>query len=168
MQKILVPVNGSATAMRALQDAIDTARSYRAATIVLVHVQPLLPRHVARFLSHEQMNDYRREQGLPVLRAAQERVEAAGIPVEAHLLRGCFVPAIVRFVSTHKIDEIVLGASPVDGLARWIRRPAAHRLIGATEVPVELVYSGHSDRVTRYGLPAGLGLGLTMVWLASE
>lgn len=168
MFKILVPVNVSEASSCAVDDAIRAAASYRDATILLVNVQPQFNRHIARFLTRAQMDQARRERAAAALVPAQRKLEAAGLHATAHILRGSVLPALARFAADRQVDQIVVGTVPLSGMARWFKRPLADRLIRATDIPVEVVSTGHAGAFERYGVPAGVGLGLTMAWLAAE
>lgn len=168
MFKILVPVNGSDCALKAVDEAIRAAQEANDARLYLVNVQPLFNRHIARFFSRAQLEGMREHCAQQALSVARQRVEQAGLRCSSHMLRGAIVPSLTTFATQQRIDEIVVGTSAVRGIGLWLKRPIADQLIRASAVPVDVVSAGPVSPLERYGLPAGLGLGATMVWLASE
>ena len=168
MLKILVPVNGSDCSLKAVDEAIRAAQDIRDATIQLVNVQPLFPRYVSRFVSREQLEGLRRERAGRAFDVAQHRANAAGVRCTTHMLRGDIVGSITGFAARQGVDEIVVGTSPVRGITRLLRQPIADSLIKNSNIPVDVVSTGKAGVMERYGLPAGLGIGLSMVWFASE
>lgn len=168
MLKILVPVNGSECSLKAVDEAIRTARANGNAIIQLVNVQPLFPLHVSRFLSSGATEDIRVERAKLALAAAQQRVEAAGLRYSVHMLRGRIVPSVTAYAVEAGADQIVVGTSPVRSAVRLLRESIADGLIEKSTVPVDVVRGGEIGMFERFGLPAGLGLGLTIFWLTNE
>ncbi len=168
MLKILVPVNGSDCSLKAVDEAIRAAQDTRDATIQLVNVQPLFPRYVSRFVSRGQLEGLRRERAGRAFEVAQRRADAAGVRCTTHMLRGDIVESITGFAARQGVDEIVVGTSPIGGIARLLRQPIADRVIKASNIPVDVVSVGETSVFERYGLPAGLGIGLSMMWFANE
>lgn len=168
MLKILVPVNGSACSLKAVDEAIRTARASGDAIVQLVNVQPLFPRHVSRFLSGGATEGIRVERAKLALEAAQRRVEEAGLHCSVHMLRGRIVPSVTAYAAEAGVDQIVVGTSPVRSAVRLFRESIADGLIEKSAVPVDVVRGGEVGLFERFGLQAGLGLGLTIFWLANE
>ena len=122
MLKILVPVNGSECSLRAVDEAIRTARANGDAIIQLLNVQPLFHRHVARFLSNAQTESIRVTRARRALEVAQQRVEAAGLRCSIHMLRGQIVPSITTYATEAGVHQIVVGTSPVSIMRLKLRR----------------------------------------------
>lgn len=167
MLKVLVPVNGSECSLRAVDEAIRTAKASGDAFVQLVNVQPLFPRHISRFLSRGQTEDFRVEHAKRAFEVAQRRVEAAGLRCSTHMLRGRIVPSIATYATEAGADQIVVGTPPVRGVSRLFRESIADGLIEKSSVPVDVVHGGEAGIFKRFGLPA-MGVGLALFWLASE
>jgi nucleotide-binding universal stress UspA family protein len=106
-RKILVAVDGSEHARRALETAIDIARRYDA-TLCLLHAFP----HVSDLLGtpfYEQMIESRTMIGRSLLESARTQVGDL-VPVEEQLLQGPAAPAILRVADVERCDLIVLGS----------------------------------------------------------
>lgn len=166
MLKVLVPVNGSKCSLKAVDEAIRIARANDNAMIQLVNVQPLIPRHIARFLSTKQTEALRADRGKQALQAAQRRVETAGVRCSSHVLRGRIVPSVAAYAAESGTNQIVVGTSPVG--SRLLRDSISNGLIERSPVPVDVVRGGEVGILERFGLPAGLGLGLAVFWFTNQ
>jgi nucleotide-binding universal stress UspA family protein len=112
-RNIAVAYDESPEAGRALATAIHIARSLNAElrTITVVEELPAYTAYgvaadpaVLRTLGDDRSRFYERLQ-----REAQEKAFAEGMQVATHVLDGERVDSIVRFVSDHKIDLLVIG-----------------------------------------------------------
>ena len=61
MLKVLVPVDGSPNALRAVRHAMSAYRRDHALELHLLNVQPRLSRHVARFVARGDREAWHRE-----------------------------------------------------------------------------------------------------------
>ena len=166
MLKILVPVNGSECALKAVDAAIRDALEHGHASIQLLNVQPFMTRHVSRFVGAGACEAMRLDRARAAMAVAARRVRSAGIPCSTHMARGHIAAAIAGFARRESPDRIVIGAQPAAGLG-W-RGRLVDQLIKLTPVPVQSVSGGRRGWAERVGLPAGLAGGLAVVWLASE
>lgn len=106
-RKILVAVDGSEHAHKALDVAVDMAKSYNA-TLCLLHAFP----HVSDFLGtpfYESMIESRTLIGRALLEAARTQVGDI-VPVEEQLLEGPPARAILRVAEVEGCDLIVIGS----------------------------------------------------------
>ena len=58
MLKVLVPVDGAGNALVAVRHVIDEYRRHHALELHLLNVQPRLSRHVARWISRRNRDDF--------------------------------------------------------------------------------------------------------------
>lgn len=143
-KKILVPVDGSATAKRGLDEAIRLAKA-GGGTIRLVHVvdelvvvDPEVP------VYYQAMIESLRESGKATLAKSEAAVKAQGIPVETVMLETMGVRAadlIVEQASQWPADLIVMGTHGRRGLRRVVLGSDAELVIRHTTVPVLLLRS---------------------------
>jgi nucleotide-binding universal stress UspA family protein len=168
MYKILVPVDGSPSALAGARQAAKLAAARSDAAVYLVNAQPLLNRHIAQFASRRAIDAARAERGQAALKAARELVEAAGVPVRAAVLRGERAGAIARFAADERVDRVVLGTSRTSALLRLLGGSLTDRLLERIEVPIEVVAGPAPGALRRWGIPAGVGVGLAALLLAAE
>jgi nucleotide-binding universal stress UspA family protein len=168
MYRILVPVDGSAAALAGARQATKLAAARSDATVYLVNAQPMLNRHIAQFASRRAIRAARIERGQAALKAARELVEAAGVPVRTAVLRGERASAIARFAADERVDRVVLGTSRKGALLRFLSGSLTDRLLEKLDVPVEVVAGPAPGALQRWGIPAGVGVGLAALLLAAE
>ena len=114
--KILVAVDGSRLATRAIEIAVDLARKYDA-SICLLHAFP----HVSDLLGtpeYERLLEARSLIGRSLLEAARSQV-GDQVACETQLIEGPPAQAILRVMDEERFDMVVLGSrghSPLGGL----------------------------------------------------
>jgi nucleotide-binding universal stress UspA family protein len=141
--KILVPLDGSPTAWRGVQEALVLAKDLRARLVVL-HVVDDYPM-MAEVASAEVFEEMRRrlmQYGEDVLGKARRQAEEAGVPCECVLretpsLRPFDV--IVEEANMRRCDLIVMGTHGRKGLSRLALGSNAEMVVRESPVPVLLV-----------------------------
>jgi nucleotide-binding universal stress UspA family protein len=109
-QRVLLPVDASEHASRAVDYVVSMHRQGPATMdLHVVNVQGELPADVTRFIAKESIDEYRRENSEKALTPARQKLEAAGVPYNAHMLIGKPWEAISEYAGTNKCDLIVMG-----------------------------------------------------------
>ena len=97
--KILLAVDGSKPSLDAVQSLVDHADWYREkpqVELVTVHLPvPKLP-GMGAAVGKRQLEQYYQEEGGTLLAAAKRKLDAAGVPYEAHVLVGPVAESIVK------------------------------------------------------------------------
>ena len=140
MKTILVPVDGSRNALRALDLAIDLAKALRG-RIHVVNVQPP-PEHygmVLAYLDKKQYRQFRRQDADEILRPAVRRLEKSRVSHDAHVVFGEIGPAIVRAARSSQCDGIVMGTGGLGAIGKLLLGSVATKVIHRSKVPVMLV-----------------------------
>jgi len=139
--KILIPVDGSTGANRAVENVIASAvRLKEMPQIFLLNVQwKLTAGNVKMFISQETINDYYREQGMEALSAARSRLDAAGLAYTYHISVGTPAEAIVQYAQEQKVDQIVMGAQGESNLTKVLLGSVAGKVAHLAPMPVLLV-----------------------------
>lgn len=123
--KWLIPVDDSASALLPIDWVIANLPAWRETpTIHLLNVQPNLPRDVSRFINADTLREFHLESGLKALAPARDKLAAAGIAAETHVLVGEAAPTIVQFAADKHCTQILLGTRghsgwPAPCSARW-------------------------------------------------
>ncbi len=143
-KNILVPVDGSATSKRGLEEAMRIAKAGDG-TIRLVHVvdelvmvDPEVP------IYYQAMIESLRESGKATLAKAEAAVKAQGIPVQTFMLETLGARAadlIVEQAANWPADVIVMGTHGRRGLRRVVLGSDAELVVRHTAVPVLLLRS---------------------------
>jgi YjbE family integral membrane protein len=157
---ILVPVDGSPNALRAVRHAIAEYRRHHELRLHLLNVQPRLSRHAARFVSRADREGWLHDRAELAMSAAVALLTDAGVPHHTHWATGERAEQICRAARLLDIHHIVMGTARKSSLTRMIEDSVTHRFLETTPVPVEVVAGDTVSKWERWGLPAGvLGLG---------
>ncbi len=139
--KILVPVDGSANALRALDHAIENATTLKVPPqLLLLNVQwSVAAGNVKLFINQETINDYYREQGMAALQAARAMLDAAGLPYQYHISIGTPADAIAQYAQEQAVNLIVMGRQGQGGLQSLLLGSVVSKVLHLAECPVLLV-----------------------------
>ena len=139
--KILIPMDGSENALRAVRHALDTRHWYT--TPVAVHLlnvqQPVASGAVKMFISRDQLQEYYEEEGHAALKAARDLVQAAGLECHARVGIGDVAPTIAGFAKSEGCDLIVMGTRGMGAVGNMVLGSVATKVIHLAPVPVQLV-----------------------------
>jgi len=143
-QRILVPVDGSATSEAGLAEAIRLGK-LTGATLRLVHVVDLMP-YAGGYdvvnVYYTDLTPYLREGAQKILQAAQKQVEAAGLKPETQLLEtfsGRVSDLLLDEVKSCGADLVVIGTHGRRGISRLMLGSDAEQVLRQSPVPVLLV-----------------------------
>jgi len=143
-QQILVPVDGSLTSMRGLEQAIDVARLAKG-RMRLIHVVDELSAAMAMDAYSSYAGDWTnllRDNGAKLLAECRQKVEAAGIAVDT-VLRDTFDgpvhEVVVKEATSWPADLIVLGTHGRRGAKRLFLGSSAEHILRSAPAPVLLV-----------------------------
>ncbi len=139
--KVLIPVDGSASADRAVEYVIaSTAWLNEVPQVFLLNVQwKLASGNVKLFINQETINDYYREQGLAALAVARKKLDAAGLAYTYHISIGMPAEAIVQYAQEQQVDQITMGAHGQDALSALLLGSVVSKVLHLAIMPVLLV-----------------------------
>lgn len=139
-RKVLVGLDGSESALRALDRVMERRAAGEDLEIHLVNVQvPVESGHARLFVSHDDLEEYYRGEGLAALGAGCRRLEEAGVPHVHHVAVGHVAPTIAELAIERAFDEIVVGAKGHTALAHLLLGSVAADLRRHSRVPVTVV-----------------------------
>jgi nucleotide-binding universal stress UspA family protein len=144
---ILVPVDGSPTSDRGLDEAVKLAK-LTGARVRLMHVVDQLTYALGMDGFGATMVDLiplLREGGEKILQTAKARVEASGIPVETALFdsfAGRICDVVIADATNWHADLIVIGTHGRRGVGRVFLGSDAEQMVRQAPTPVLLVRSG--------------------------
>ena len=142
--RILVPVDGSQTSDRGLEEAIKLAR-LTGARLRLVHVVDELMFATGMDGFGAMTADLTlllREAGEQILKTGKARVEASGVPVETALFEaftGRVCDLVIAEAKSWSADLIVLGTHGRRGVGRVFMGSDAEQIVRLAPIPVLLV-----------------------------
>jgi len=139
-KKILVPLDGSALAERAINHAAEIARGTGAELILLEVVQvPLAKVPEAGRSEEEKSIQEVAAQSKAYLDRLASRVSKEGVKVRTVVLEGAADGAILGFAHDEDVDILVMSTHGRTGLSKALMGSVAERVTLATKRPVMLV-----------------------------
>lgn len=141
MHKILVAVDGSENATRAVQYAIKwVAGSKDAMELHVLNVQPAITfGGVKKFISQDAIDAYYQEEGEKQLQEARKLLESSGLPHTLHIGIGAAAETIVTYSRQHHCEQIIMGTRGHGAVSGIFLGSVAHKVIHLAEVPITLV-----------------------------
>jgi len=139
--KILIPVDGSANALRAVGYVIKNIAALKETPqLLLLNVQRNVAQgNVKLFIDKETINDYSREQGMTALQSARAAFDAAGLPYQYHISIGSTAEAIVQYAYDQQADQIVMGRKGLGGLQSLLLGTVVKKVLQLADSPVVLI-----------------------------
>lgn len=143
--RILVPIDGSATAERGLREAFSLASAQKQpAALQLLHVLAdfSLMVEMASTYSFDATMQKLREQGQQLLDEARRRAGECGLHCQTALReirQGRVADAIVAEAEKAGCDLIVMGTHGRRGFSRWTLGSEADQVVRSASVPLLLV-----------------------------
>jgi len=167
MLKVLVPVDGSRNAEHALRHVAKEYAGNSALEIHLLNVQAPLSRHIARFLGRRARDSFHRDEAEKALAPARALLEGLGLRYATHARLGSRSDAIVEEAQRLGCQRIVMATARKNSLTRMLEDSTTNKVLEHTTVPVEVIAGESVSRLERYGLPAGLGAAVALLFAAA-
>ena len=139
--KILIPVDGSANAQRAVEHVIEYVAALKEIPqLLLLNVQwNVAGGNVKLFINQQTIDDYYREQGLVALKSARAALESAALPYRYHISVGTPAEAIAQYAVEQGVDQIVMGRQGQGGLQTLLLGSVVNKVLHLASCPVLLV-----------------------------
>ena len=139
--KILIPVDGSANAQRAIDHVIKNIAALKEPPqLLLLNVQwNVAAGNVKLFINQQTIDDYYREQGMAALQPARAVLDAAALPYQYHISIGTPAEAIVQYANEQGVDQIVMGRQGQGGLQALLLGSVVNKVLHLASCPVLLV-----------------------------
>lgn len=137
--KILVPVDGSDNALRAVDFAIGLAKGRPGARLELLNVQPPVGSTVSMFVSKADIKGYQRDEGMKAMERAIKAVENSGVPFGHHIGVGVPGQVVAAFVKELGCGHIVMGTRGLGAALGLLMGSVTTDVVHNSPVPVTLV-----------------------------
>jgi nucleotide-binding universal stress UspA family protein len=139
MEKILLPVDGSHSAQRAIEYVVATNEEQRR-EIHLLNVQlPMRTKWLTPFPVVEMMVRARRNAGDEVLRPVRALLAAQDIDYTAQVLLGDPAETIARCAAERGCTSIVMGTRGMNAIGTLVLGSVATKVVNLTDIPVTLI-----------------------------
>ncbi|CAM3615502.1 UspA domain-containing protein [Bordetella sputigena] len=140
MSCILVPIDGSDNALRALNYVVRHIKMYEPLTLHLLNVQiPVISGSVRLFVDQDTIRRYHQEEGESMLAKAKALLDEAHVPYEAHIKVGHIAETIAAAAEQHKCDQIVMGSRGLGTTAGLWLGSVTTKTLHLAQVPVTIV-----------------------------
>jgi len=141
-QRILVPIDGSTTSERALDEAIKFAQQQNA-QIELVHVlEDIWYFDSENYINYAELIHSMRCSGEKMLAQAQNKLQQAGVAAETKLLeaRGDRVANVIIAEAKNSLaDLIIIGTHGRSGFSRMLLGSIAEGVVRTAHIPILLI-----------------------------
>lgn len=139
--KILIPVDGSANAQRAVDHVIASVAALKELPqLLLLNVQwNVAAGNVKLFINQQTIDDYYREQGMAALQSARAALDAAALSYQYHVSVGTPAEAIAQYALEQNVDQIVMGRQGQGGLQSLLLGSVVNKVLHLASCPVLLV-----------------------------
>ena len=140
-KKILVPLDGSELAEKALDHAEKLAKTFDA-QMILFQVSTFMPIYgVPELMAPFVVDDKQKETGERYLSNLAEELKKRGLKVTAKVKTGQQVAAeIIDFAKESGVDLIVMCTHGHSGITRWVLGSVAHKVLTRAETPILLIH----------------------------
>jgi nucleotide-binding universal stress UspA family protein len=141
MHKVMVPVDRSENAIRALQYAIRLAKENGPMELVIVHAHepPIVYGEIALYMPEEKAKELQQQYSEDVLRPAVAAAKAAGVKFTSEILIGDIAKSIVSCAESRGCDGIIMGTRGMGAIGNLVMGSIATKVIHLTKLPVTLV-----------------------------
>lgn len=141
-QRILVPVDGSPTSLRALEEALQQGDNATQVRLIHVVAEFVTLTEGYEFIDYEELHKAAHDTGEHILADAAERVRQAGRTVETALrdTAGERIASVIADEAQRwQADLIVIGTHGRTGLNRLLLGSVAEGVVRVSTVPVLLI-----------------------------
>ena len=139
---ILVPMDGSSTSERALQEAVGLARQQTAELELVYVMEDVLFLENEAYINYSEVRESVRKAGKKILSQAQSAAEQAGVKAEQKLLEADgarIASVIIEEARRWPADLIVIGTHGRSGFSRILFGSVAEGVVRTAQVPVLLI-----------------------------
>jgi len=141
MHKLLLPIDGSAASLRAVDRLIELRDWYREPLeIHLLNVQHTLHKDVGQFVAAEDVEGFFHDESEKELAEARARLDRAGVPYQHHAVVGNLAAeTIAHFARERGIGQILMCTHGRSAVADLLLGSVAKGVLQHSDVPVILV-----------------------------
>lgn len=147
-KRVLVPLDGSTTAEKALPHAVALAELYGAKLVLLriiepfPHVRTLTQTSIKKF--KQQATDWAQE----YFERLSTDIDKKDITLETVIVEGRAGMMITQYAENNQIDLIVLCSRGLTGITRWLMGSVADRVLRGTTIPILMIPAKNEEDLT--------------------
>lgn len=138
MARILIGIDGSKGALKALDYVVARKRRGEKIEVLLLYAQPLIKAH-GPVMTQATVNDYQTQQSENVLAAPGLKTRAKFLEADTYVETGDPAECIIAFAKKSKCNEIVMGSRGLGRLSGLLLGSVVAKVVQMAEVPVVVV-----------------------------
>jgi nucleotide-binding universal stress UspA family protein len=130
-KRLLVPLDGSKLAERALRPAIALASTLDM-EILLLRVSPLIPVGLEPMSSRSMFDELEaraRDEALTYLQSIHSSLEQHGVPISVETITGPEAATIVDYAKKYQVDLIVMSSHGHTGIGLWLMGSVSEKVL---------------------------------------
>jgi nucleotide-binding universal stress UspA family protein len=165
--RVLVPSDGSPSSLHGVRHVVREFLKSRDLEIHVLNVQAPFSKYIGRFASRRARIELHQELAEKALEPVRRTLDVYGIAYTVHTEIGDKAVCIAEAARRLQCERIVMGTARKSSLIRWAENSLTNQVIERTTVPVEVIAGDAPSSLERVGIPAGLGAGLLVLWMAA-
>jgi len=139
MRTILIPCDGSDSALRAVRYAASLAKEISDLQLELLNVQDPLPQKVHAALSEQEIALWQAGEADLIVQPAKQILDAAGVRYQVRSRVGSPANEIAQHARETQCDAIIMGTRGLGAVANLMIGSVATKVIHLVEIPVTLI-----------------------------
>ena len=145
INKILVPLDGSALAAKALPYAEEFAHKFQAELLLVWVLHPLMHFSDEAVEVYEQIRKVEKEEAKTYLKTAPLALNRLHLQPQTKVLEGPVAQTILDAAVEEGADLIIMSTHGRSGLGRWVFGSVASKVLQRAPCPVFLVKAGNGS-----------------------
>ena len=141
MHKLLVPIDASDSARRALDYALRLAKENGPMELHIVnaHEEPIVFGEMAAHVDMEKLRSAQNQHSEKLIAPAVAKAKSAGLKASSEVLTGDIAQSVAGCAERTGCDAIVVGTRGMGALGNLVMGSVATKIVHATKLPVILV-----------------------------
>ncbi len=138
MARILIGIDGSKGALKALDYVVARKRRGEKIEVLLLYAQPIIKAH-GPVMTKAMVNDYQAQEAEKVLSAAGLKTRAKFLEADTYVETGDPAECIIAFAKKSKCTEIVMGSRGLGRLSGLLLGSVVAKVVQLADMPVVVV-----------------------------
>lgn len=138
MARILIGIDGSKGALKALDYVVARKRRGEKIEVVLLYAQPIIKAH-GPVMTQAMVNDYQAQEAEKVLSTAGLKTRAKFLEADTYVETGDPGECIIAFAKKSKCTEIVMGSRGLGRLSGLLLGSVVAKVVQLADMPVVVV-----------------------------
>lgn len=138
MARILIGIDGSKGALKALDYVVARKRRGEKIEVLLLYAQPIIKAH-GPVMTKAMVSDYQAQEAEKVLAAAGLKTRAKFLEADTYVETGDPAECIIAFAKKSKCGEIVMGSRGLGRLSGLLLGSVVAKVVQLADMPVVVV-----------------------------